>query len=114
MPIYDGKLLTKDTFKMNNIPSLPKIIGITQNDMFPIILKQICKKWVKCDKNSKCFLYCFARDLPGDKNGSWHSSDLLYAFSTLDKNWRPFEDIDYTISNQIATLYRNGKAAAKK
>ena len=105
MPIYDGKLLTKDTFKMNNIPSLPKIIGITQNDMFPIILKQICKKWVKCDKNSKCFLYCFARDLPGDKNGSWHSSDLLYAFSTLDKNWRPFEDIDYTISNQIAKSF---------
>ena len=105
MPIYDGKLLTKDTFKMNNIPSLPKIIGITQTDMFPIILKQICKKWVKCDKNSRCFLYCFARDLPGDKNGAWHSSDLLYAFSTLDKNWRPFEDIDYTISNQIAKSF---------
>lgn len=66
---------------------------------------QTVKKWVKCDKNSRCFLYCFARDLPGDKNGAWHSSDLLYAFSTLDKNWRPFENIDYTISNQIAKSF---------
>lgn len=56
MPIYDGKLLTKDTFKMNNIPSLPKIIGITQNDMFPIILKQICKNGLSVIKTVDAFI----------------------------------------------------------
>ena len=43
--------------------------------------------------------------MPGDKKGAWHSSDLLYAFSTLDKNWRPFETVDYEISNQLAKSF---------
>ena len=34
--------------------------------------------------------------------GAWHAADLLYVFSTLDFNWRPFEDIDYRISEQLA------------
>ena len=79
---------------------MPKIIGITKNDMVPAVLQAIDKKWVSCDKNSDCYIYYFARSLPGDEKGAWHSSDLLYAFSTLDKNWRPFEAVDYEISNQ--------------
>lgn len=105
LPIYDGKLLTKETFNMNTIPKMPKIIGITQTDMAPVILMEIDKKWVKCDRQSNCYVYCFARNLPGDNKGAWHSCDLLYAFSTLDKNWRPFEKIDYKISNEIAKSF---------
>lgn len=43
----------------------------------------------------------FARDLPGDNCGAWHSSDLPYVFATLKNGWRPFTDIDYLISEQM-------------
>ena len=73
--------------------------------MVPIVLQALNKKWGRfAEKHNKnyCYIYNFTRRLPGDDKGAWHSSDLLYAFSTLDFNWRPFEDIDYEISNQLS------------
>lgn len=80
---------------------MPKILGVTTADMIPIVLKLLVKKWVRNDKGSKCFVYLFARDLPGDNCGAWHSSDLPYVFATLKNGWRPFTDIDYLISEQM-------------
>lgn len=105
LPVYDGKMLTRDGFNMKTIPKMPKIIGMTITDMVPSVLMAIHKKWVRCDKASDCYLYCFARELPGDDKGAWHSSDLLYAFSTLQNNWRPFEKIDYEIANQVSKSF---------
>jgi len=48
-----------------------------------------------------CYMYNFARDLPGDDIGAWHACDLLYAFDTLDFNWRPFDETDRRISNEM-------------
>ena len=39
--------------------------------------------------------------MPGDENGAWHASDLLYVFYTLKRNWRPFEKIDYKIADEM-------------
>ncbi len=80
---------------------MPKILGVTTADMIPIVLKLLVKKWVRNDKGSKCFVYLFARNLPGDNCGAWHSSDLPYVFATLKNGWRPFTDIDYLISEQM-------------
>lgn len=100
LPVYDGKLLTKDTFNMHTIPQMPKIIGITTEDMVPAVLQILAKKWMKNDK-SNCYLYCFARRLPGDENGAWHASDLLYVFGMLKNSWRPFDKTDYKISDEM-------------
>ena len=64
---------------------MPKIIGVTKNDMVPAVLQAVDKKWVSCDKNSDCYIYYVARSLPGDEKGAWHSSDLLYAFSNINR-----------------------------
>ena len=101
LPCEDGKLLTKDTFNIKTISAMPKILGVTTADMIPIVLKLFVKKWVRNDKGSKCFVYLFARNLPGDNCGAWHSSDLPYVFATLKNGWRPFTDIDYLISEQM-------------
>ncbi|MGN1328657.1 MAG: carboxylesterase family protein [Eubacterium sp.] len=104
-PVYDGKILSEDSFKLNNIPDMPYIIGSTCTDMIPIVLEGVDKKWGKyAQKHNKkpCYFFNLNRFLPGDDNGAWHASDLLYVFSTLDFNWRPFEDIDYKISGQIS------------
>ena len=39
--------------------------------------------------------------LPGDDNGAWHSSDLWYWFGTLDNCWRPMEEKDYQLSDEM-------------
>lgn len=104
-PVYDGAILKNGRFSMDTIADIPYIIGSTCTDMIPIVLQAINKKWGRyAEKNNtnKCYIYNFTRRLPGDNKGAWHSADLLYAFSTLDFNWRPFEKIDYEISNQLS------------
>lgn len=104
-PVYDGTILQKGKFTAETITDIPYIIGSTCTDMLPIVLQAIHKKWGKYAKKhnrNKCYIYNFTRHLPGDNKGAWHSADLLYAFSTLDFNWRPFEQIDYEISNQLS------------
>ena len=103
-PVYDGVLLRQDKFDIRSIPDIPYILGVTSDDMIPAVLQAITKKWMRYAKKNntnKCYVYNFTRALPGDTKGAWHSSDLLYAFSTLSFNWRPFEAIDYTISEQL-------------
>ena len=68
--------------------------------MVPAVLQILAKKWMKNDK-SNCYLYCFARRLPGDENGAWHASDLLYVFGMLKNSWRPFDKTDYKISDEM-------------
>lgn len=104
-PVYDGKLLSAETFNLKSVPDLPQIIGCTCTDMIPIVLEGVMKKWGKYMQkhhNAPCYIYNFNRFLPGDDMGAWHSADLLYAFSTLDFNWRPFAEIDYQISEQLS------------
>lgn len=104
-PVYDGVILREDSFQLRKIPDMPYLIGSTCTDMIPIVLEGVMKKWAKfAQKNNAkpCYLYNFNRFLPGDDMGAWHSADLLYVFSTLDFNWRPFAEIDYQISEQIS------------
>lgn len=93
-PVFDGKLLTKATFNMRTIPKMPKILGMTNADMIPALVSGLIRRWAHDDKGSPCYAYCFDRDLPGDNYGAWHTADLLYAFGTLQNNWRPFTDTD--------------------
>lgn len=104
-PVYDGALLKEGSFGKKNIADVPCLIGTTCTDMFPVLLEFLTKSWVKNKQkngSAPCFTYNFNRFLPGDDMGAWHCADLLYAFSTLDFNWRPFEEIDYKISKQLS------------
>ena len=103
-PVYDGRLLKKETFDMNHIPDMPYIIGMTTNDMIPYALELTNKSWAKRAVKANecpCYLYDFDRDLPGDDKGTWHCCDMLYVFSTLGISWRPFEEADYTLSKKM-------------
>lgn len=115
MPVKDGKIITESNFNMKTIPDMPIILGETITDMLPIILEGLTRKYAGKCKNHKnpCYVYNFDRLLPGDGAGAWHSCDLLYCFSTLENNWRPFEEIDFKISQQMHDMlcafarYRN-------
>ena len=47
-------------------------------------------------------MWFFERSLPGDDKGAWHSSDLWYWFGTLENGWRPFEDHDRALSDEMS------------
>ena len=107
-PVYDGKILDKSRFELASLPDIPYILGSTCTDMFPIVLEGVDKHWGKyvlAHHTAPCYFFNFNRELPGDDMGAWHAADLLYVFSTLENNWRPFEEIDYIISEQISDTF---------
>ena len=53
------------------------------------------------------YIYHFARPLPGDDSGAFHSSELWYVFGTLQRAWRPFTAGDYDLSNLMLDYWTN-------
>lgn len=85
---------------------IPYIVGSNSHDMAPPVLHSLAKKWGKED-SLRTYAYFFDRMLPGDKNGAWHSGDLWYWFGTLQNCWRPMEQKDYELSDQMTTYLCN-------
>lgn len=58
------------------------------------------------------FAWFFDRQLPGDKCGAWHSSDLWYWFGTLRNCWRPMtrknEELSRLMSSYLTNFAKNG------
>ena len=83
------------------------MIGSTTHDIISPMLFKMMKDWcvIQADQGKQdSWCWMFDRMLPGDNNGAWHSSDLWYWFGTLDNCWRPFEKLDYQLSD-IMTDY---------
>jgi para-nitrobenzyl esterase len=53
------------------------------------------------------YMYYFTRDLPGDDQGAWHSSELWYTMGTLDRCWRPWTDADHALAERILDYWAN-------
>ena len=101
-PIVDGRLVTgRDTGL-----KIPYMAGSTSQDMMPPIIHAMAKKWC-AGQEKPSYTWFFERQLPGDANGAWHSSDLWYWFGTLDNCWRPMEEADRILSNQMTDYLCN-------
>ena len=72
--------------------------------MAPAFLHPMTAKW---GRKNGAYVWHFARSLPGDSNGAWHSSDLWYWFGTLKSCWRPMEEKDYGLSEQMVSYLCN-------
>ena len=86
--------------------AVPYLAGITSEDMMPPILYKMAKSWCTA-QNEPAYTWYFDRRLPGDDHGAWHSSDLWYWFGTLPNCWRPMEEKDYELSNQMVDYLCN-------
>ncbi len=80
--------------------------GVTSEDMMPPILYAMSKNWCAAQEKPSYAWFC-DRQLPGDKHGAWHSSDLWYWFGTLKNCWRPMEDKDEELSGQMVSYLCN-------
>lgn len=53
------------------------------------------------------YVYCFDRPQPGDDIGTPHSCDNRYVFCSLAESWRPYDESDYALSEQMMTYWTN-------
>ena len=86
------------------------MIGSASHDLLSPVMFKMMKDWcILQAQQGKQDSYCwmFDRNLPGDENGAWHSSDLWYWFGTLENCWRPFEEKDYYLSDKITDYLCN-------
>ena len=107
-PCLDGEFLTKSPLRALNdgdVKDIPYMLGATSQDMMPFFIFPMAQDF--CNKQRKAYCWFFDRQLPGDKNGAWHSSDLWYWFGTLKNGWRPFEEKDYAITDAMSSYLCN-------
>ena len=101
-PIIDGRLVVEGGVGKD----IPYMAGATRQDMLPPILLSMAKKWCAIQEKPS-YTWFFERQLPGDDKGAWHSSDLWYWFGTLDNCWRPMEEADRVLSDQMTDYLCN-------
>lgn len=108
-PCIDGRLVVGTSAQIlaeKKQHKIPYMAGITSEDMLPPILYKMSRDW--CAAQEVCsYTWYFDRQLPGDENGAWHSSDLWYWFGTLDNCWRPMEKKDWDLSEQMVCYLCN-------
>ncbi len=106
-PCVDGIALLASNMTETNKGSakkIPYMVGSTSQDMMPPFMHAMAKDW--CVRHGG-YAWYFDRQLPGDENGAWHSSELWYFFGTLKNCWRPFTEHDYKISDAMTTALCN-------
>ena len=108
-PCQDGELITGngvDVLRAGKHRKIPYMCGSTSEDFGAPMLFSLAKKWCAAQETPS-FTWLFDRRLPGDDRGAWHSSDLWYWFGTLDNCWRPMEQKDYDLSEQMTDYLTN-------
>lgn len=112
-PILDGEFLREsaaETVRSGKAHRIPYLMGSTSEDIVPPIVHKMAKNWSRMQSDQGGFpsyTYFFDRQLPGDDCGAWHSSDLWYAFGTLDNGWRPFTPWDHELSDVMVRYFSN-------
>lgn len=121
-PTMDGKVLTGGYYELmdaGELADVPYLIGCTKDDILTTPemnkpaddpLYQGCIGFAhKLEElgRTPAYMYYFTRDLPGDDQGAWHSSELFYTFGTLDRCWRPWTDGDRALSERVLDYWTN-------
>ena len=102
-PCIDGELIVgtgHELLASGAQHDIPYMIGTTSEDMMPPLLYKMSKDWCAA-QSSPAYLWFFNRALPGDKHGAWHSADLWYWFGSLDNCWRPFDEKDKALADEM-------------
>lgn len=109
-PVVDNYLLNEsfsDAAYNDNLADIPYIIGGTIEDMRGNSKPVADFCLVREEKGGKAYAYQFARPLPGDEAGAFHSSELWFIFHTLDRCWRPFTEGDEDLSQYLVDSWTN-------
>ena len=108
-PVLDGDLVVGTgtaVLAAKAHMDIPYMCGSTSEDVMPPMIYAMGRDWCAAQEKPS-YAWFFNRQLPGDDNGAWHSSDLWYWFGTLDNCWRPMEDRDRELSEQMVSYLCN-------
>ena len=108
-PCLDGRFVVgagADLLAQGKQKNIPYMAGTTSEDMMPPILFSMARNWCAVQEKPS-YTWYFDRQLPGDGNGAWHSSDLWYWFGTLPNCWRPMEQKDHDLSDRMTDYLTN-------
>ena len=113
-PVVDGVALTDDVdaaLEKGSVKDVPCIIGMLSQDMWPYTLHDAAAEYGARRAQAggaPVYLYYFDRQQPGENRfGAFHGADLYYVFGTLYRNWRPFDDTDYRIAEDMIDYISN-------
>lgn len=109
-PLMDNYLSTSDfssAAKAGTIANVPYMIGSTMDDMGMLASGNDAFCLLRQQQGGKAYAYQFARPLPGDSAGAFHSSELWYVFHTLGRSWRPFTEADDALSIEMVNAWTN-------
>ncbi len=126
VPNVDGVVLTKNVREVladGETPKIPYMTGCVVDDLWTtdedraagragLILSEaeaFCRRQEELGApNSYCYL--FSRDMP-DEDGktvpAFHTAEVWYSFGTLGRCWRPLDEHDYAISEEMVDAWTN-------
>ena len=108
-PVLDGHFIVgagTDLLGAGKHKHIPYMAGSTSEDVMPPIIYAMGRDWCEAQE-APSYAWFFDRRLPGDDCGAWHSADLWYWFGTLENCWRPLEQKDYDLSEQMTDYLCN-------
>lgn len=103
-PAIDGILIKRsisESLISDDHRKIPYLLCTTSEDMVAKELFYAVRNWADAEEkigNDNCYIAYFSRQLPGDDQGAWHSSDLWYWFGTFENCWRPMTEWDKKLS----------------
>ncbi len=117
IPTIDGYLLKDGYYRMmdsGKLPDIPYMLGSNSDDILsddeksgiaerqPLHIGSTAfsEKLEELGK-TPAYVYYFNRKLPGNDAGAFHSAELWYMFGTLKRCWRPMEEHDYVLSEEM-------------
>ncbi len=118
-PVVDDWVLEEGTdsaLENDRIHDIPYMIGCTADDIFKpegedgrnSALYKGCADFAEMRtrvSDQPVYVYYFAKRLPGDEAGAFHSSELWYMFGTLDRSWRPMNRRDFILSRTMLDMW---------
>ena len=122
VPVLDGELLTDSLDRLTDRGSylkVPYILGCNGDDITtesntvkelsnnPMHLADISFAEKVSDGGGKAYVYYFDRKLPGDDAGAFHSAELWYVFGSFEYCWRPLEERDFELSEEMMGYWIN-------
>lgn len=64
--------------------------------------------YIQESQDRKAYLYEFKADIPGeDHAGSYHGSEMWFAYDSLARCWRPFTGRHYDLARQVSSYWVN-------
>ena len=112
-PVIDGMLVPcsiSEAMETDQMHHIPYIMCSTSEDLWQPELYQAILRWedaAAVNGMNRCYAACFARKLPGDDRGAFHTADVWYWCNTLEHSWRPFEAWDYKLAQLMSHYLTN-------